>query len=178
MLYKISGYGGTMEVPWFLTLSTRARYALLSYIARHVDQVKTVTISLRHDERPQTWLTDMLPRSNPDIWLTAMGRVLDVARIGGMHVGPGSAVLAITDPQCEWNNGTWAFRSEDGKLIVEPTEAAAEGELTIQGLSALVFGTHDPHDFAIRSWGTLSEALADTLDSMFPQQSPHMFSAY
>lgn len=178
MLYKISGYGGTMEIPWFLTLSTRARYALLSYVARHVDQIKTVTISLRHDERPQTWLTDMLPRSNPDIWLTAMGRVLDVARIGGMHVGPGSAVLAIHDKQCDWNNGTWTFRSEDGKLVVEPTEAPADGDLSIQGLSALAYGTHDPHDFAIRGWGTLSDDLADTLDGMFPQQSPHMFSAY
>lgn len=178
MLYKITGFGKALEANWFLTLTSRARYALLAYIARHVDQVKTVTISLRHDESPQTWLTDMLPRSNPDIWLTAMGRVLDVARIGGMNVGPGAVVLTINDEQCEWNNSTWAFKSVDGKLVVESSEASADGSLSIQGLTALVNGTHDPHDFDFRGWGDISSEVADKLEIMFPQLSPTMFSAY
>lgn len=177
MLYQIKGFGGEFDVSRFLTLSSRARYALLAYIARHIDHTKVVTMRLRHEERPQTWLSDMLPRANPDIWLTPMGRVLDVAQVGGMQVGEGAFTARIIDAQCEWNNGTWSFVSEGGTLHVAPAEDA-EVDLTIQGLGALLYGTHDPHDFVFRGWGDPSPELIARLEMMFPRQNPYMFEPY
>lgn len=46
--------------------------------------------------------------------------------------------------------------------------ATVEGELSIQALSALIYGTHDPGDFAFRGWATLPESSVTALDRMFP----------
>jgi hypothetical protein len=46
--------------------------------------------------------------------------------------------------------------------------------LSIQGLSALVYGTHNLGDFAYRGWGNPSAALQNTLQEMFPLQPPYL----
>ena len=43
----------------FYTRTSRARYLLLEWIARHVDQADRVELWLAPYERPETWLADM-----------------------------------------------------------------------------------------------------------------------
>jgi predicted acetyltransferase len=102
-----------------------------------------------------------------------MSRVLDVARIGGMQVGAGGFNARISDPLCPWNEGTWRFAAQDGRLQVS---AAHEGDcnLTIQGLTALVAGTHDPQELELRGWGDPDPALQATLRRMFPRLWPYL----
>ena len=45
-----------------------------------------------------------------------MGRVVDVAGLGGMDTGPGGFSARITDPLCPWNEGLWRFETVDGLL--------------------------------------------------------------
>jgi hypothetical protein len=47
-------------------------------------------------------------------------------------------------------------------------------DLSIQGLSAMVYGTHNLGDFAYRGWGNPSAALQNTLQEMFPLQPPYL----
>src|SRR5690348_14149534 len=102
-----------------------------------------------------------------------MGRALDVATIGGMEVAPGRSSANILDPFCPWNEGIYQFESVEGNLQVSHARQAA-CELTIQGLTALVYGTHEPASFEFRGWGNPVPALQATLQTMFPPRLPYL----
>ena len=106
-----------------------------------------------------------------------MGRVLDVAGLGGMETGPGSFTAKISDPDCPWNNGIWKFGGDSGALEVSPAQSA-ECHLTIQGLAALIYGVNDPADFNLRGWGDPSLDVVAVMQSMFPPKLPYMHEYY
>jgi predicted acetyltransferase len=179
MVYKLTGEEIThfkFDATRFYYRSSRAKYLLLSWIARHVDQADRVEIHLAPFEQPETWLSDMSVKIETPSY-GPMGRVLDVAHIGGMDTGPGSFSVRISDPFCPWNEGIWHFETQDGKLTIS-SGTEAECALTIQALSALVYGTHDPADFVWRNWGDPSPALLSTFQSMFPRQTPHLHEQF
>ena len=175
MLYKLTGnamYEFTMQTTRFHYSTNRGKYLLLQWIARHVDQAKDVELSLSPSERPTTWLPDLQVRTEFNDHVP-MGRVVDVAKIGGMQVGSGRFTARISDPLCPWNEGIWQFESMDGRLKVSQAKKA-DCELKIQGLSALVYGTNDPGEFEIRGWGSPSPQIQATMRSMFPPLLPYL----
>jgi len=141
----------TMRAVRFYYDTSRAKYLLLQWIARHVDQAKEVHLWLPPFERPACWLAD-IDLSNRSPTRGAMARVVDVARLGGMETGPGRFTAHISDPLCPWNEGLWTFETEGGRLQVREA-GQADCELTIQALAALIYGTNDPSDFTFRGWG-------------------------
>lgn len=178
MTYKITAFKGIFEIKYFFVENSQARYLLLQFIAKHIDQVVDVHFKrLPAQEFPETWFSDLSTKADPDIWLTPMGRVIDVAQLGGMTVGEGKIDIEVSDDFCEWNNGIFTFTSENGKLLVSEGKSA-DCQLTIQGLSALIYGTHDPNDFQWRGWGNPSQEHIHTLMSMFPRQSPYLFVVF
>jgi predicted acetyltransferase len=156
----------------FYYRTSRARYLMLNLIARHVDQADRVEIWLTEDEYPELWLADIQVKvESPS--RSAMSRVLDVEKIGGMNVGKGCFSAKIIDPLCPWNEGIWQFESSDGKLqVVEASKP--DCELTIQGLSALIAGTCDPRDFPVVGWGDPDPTLQSVQREMFPAARPYM----
>ena len=107
------------------------------------------------------------------VFLSPMGRVLDVAKIGGVQTGPGCFSAHIADPLCPWNEGIWQFETRDGMLQVSPTDEA-DCDLSIHALAALVYGANDPDSFAIRGWGSPSPPVQETMRTMFPPQAPYL----
>jgi hypothetical protein len=83
-----------------------------------------------------------------------------------MQVGSGCFSARITDPLCQWNAALWRFGSSDGALQVTRADEA-DCYLSIQALRALVYGAHDPDDFAIRGWGNPSPAVQAVMRAMF-----------
>ncbi|MFL7868243.1 MAG: enhanced intracellular survival protein Eis [Anaerolineales bacterium] len=160
----------------FYYSTSQGKYLLLEWIARHIDQATKAEIWLPAYEQPNTWLADISPKLEP-VFVAPMGRVLEVPEIEGMETGPGSFCAAISDPDCPWNNGTWQFESQDGRLVISPAQTA-DCHLTIQGLSALVYGVNDPEDFSLRGWGDPSPALIETLRAMFPPRLPYLHESY
>jgi predicted acetyltransferase len=180
MLYKITGGGGddetgrVFEVSRFYVHTVQGRYLMLDWIARHVDQVESVRLPVPPGELPETWVPDMATMKFERFW-PPMGRVLDIAKIGGMQVGVGQFTARIADDLCPWNSGTWTFAAHDGLLTVTAAEeSAAECDLTISALSALVFGNHDPAMFAFRGWGDPSEAVQAAMRALFPPLLPFL----
>jgi hypothetical protein len=51
-------------------------------------------------------------------------------------------------------------------------------ELSIQGLSALVYGTQDPGDFAVRGWGDPSPEVQAAMRTLFPPATPHLHELF
>ena len=179
MLYQLKGEEATrfnFIAPRFYYSTPRARYMLLDWIARHVDQADRAEIWLPPNETPELWLSDlkMKVESTPDM---PMARVLDIERMGGMEVGEGRITINVTDPLCPWNEGNWCLESKEGKL--EVTKASqAECMLTIQALTGLVMGTHDPECLSFRGWAQPTPAQCTNLRRLFPKLIPHMHEAF
>ena len=179
MLYDLKGEEETkylFRAIRFYYETSEARTLLLKWIARHVDQVDRVELWLSPAEQPETWLADMQVKTESDI-RAPMGRVLDVARLGGMTTGPGRFAARIADPLCPWNEGVWQFETADGALRVDPG-GPPDCDLAIQGLTALVYGTHDPDDFAIRGWGDPSPEVQAAMRGVFPRMVPHLHERF
>jgi predicted acetyltransferase len=175
MIYRLVGEEVTrynFAAYRFYYQTGRARYLMLNWIARHIDQADRAELWLPANAYPETWLSDFQPKTESVI-RPAMCRVLDVAKIGGMGVGEGRFMARITDPLCPWNEGDWLFEGKSGQLEVSKV-AGADCELTIQGISALVNGTHSPSDFSLRGWGSLGAEIQSTLCGVFPPQVPFL----
>jgi predicted acetyltransferase len=179
MLYRILGEEVTKNnfVAYrFYYTTSRARYLLLSWIARHVDQADRAELWLPTEEYPETWIADIQVKVESAV-RAAMCRVLDVEIIGGMNVGEGSFSARIIDPLCPWNEDLWRFESSEGKLQVSRA-SKAECELTIQGLSALIAGVHEPQDLPLRGWGNADQVIQSIQSEMFPRTVPFMHDIF
>lgn len=178
MLYSLDGKGldFTMKIRRFHYLKPEGMYLLLDWIARHVDQATSAEISLPPFEFPETWFADMNIKYETQ-FPTPMGRVIDISLLNGMPVGPGNFTARIHDPICPWNEGVWKFESEDGLLQVSK-EKTPECTLSIQGVSAIVYGTHDPETFSLRGWGDPEPELQNRIRLMFPSQLPFMYEHF
>ena len=175
MLYRLTGEEVTkfnFQAGRFYYRTSRARYQLLNWIARHVDQADRVEIWLTGDEYPELWQADIQVKVESPI-RSAMTRVLDVEKIGGMNAGKGGFAAKIIDPLCPWNEGIWRFESGDGKLRVSQA-SRPDCELTIQGLSTLIAGTRDPQDLSVVGWGDPDPDLQSVQREMFPAAHPYM----
>jgi predicted acetyltransferase len=175
MQYELRGEEVTqfaLRARRFYYDTTQARYLLLQWIARHVDQAREVELWLPPFEQPETWLADLQVSTESQV-RSPMGRVVDVAEIGGMETGPGRFSARVSDPLCSWNEKAWEFETVDGRLRVGPA-SESDCDLTIQALAALVYGTHDPGDFAFRGWGDPSPEVQATMRTMFPPRVPYL----
>jgi predicted acetyltransferase len=175
MMYQLQGEqvtAFTLRAAFFYYRTLEGRYLLLDWIARHVDQVSQVELWLPCFELPETWLDDLEVRveSAPR---APMGRIVDVGRIGGMTAGPGRLSAQIIDPLCRWNEGLWGFETVNGALTVSPA-GRADCQLTVQGLTALVYGVRDPGEYAFHGWGDPSPQLQRVMRDMFPPLMPHI----
>jgi hypothetical protein len=181
MLYDLKGQDVTeftLRAFRFYYDTAQGKYLLLQWLARHADQATQVELSLAPFELPETWLADIKVATASDN-RAPMGRVVDVAGLGGMHTGPGRFTARIADPLCPWNEKTWQFDTVDGLLRVGPANASAAGcDLSIQGLSALVYGAHDPGDFALRGWGNPTPELQAAMRAVFPPMVPHIHERF
>jgi predicted acetyltransferase len=179
MLYSLEGHEVgkfNFQASRFYYKTSRARYLMLNYIARHIDQAGSAELWLPADETPETWLSDIQVKVESPA-RAPMGRVLDIAKISGMEVGDGSFTIKISDPLCPWNEGLWKFDACDGRLVVS-SSTYADCDLSIQGLSALVAGTHNPEDFSLRGWGNPDPAIQSIQRKMFPPMMPFLHEMF
>ena len=179
MLYDMRGEEITkfqLRAQRFYYNNSLARYLLLNWIARHIDQADRVELWLPSWEYPETWYEDMQVQTEP-LFVCPMGRVLDLTRLDGLPVGNGTFKAKIIDPFCPWNEGTWQFSGRDGVLKVSSAQIA-DCELSIQALTALVYGVNDPDDFSIRGWGNPSSMVQQVMREMFPRQVVHLHEMF
>lgn len=160
----------------FLYVNAQGKFLLLDWIARHLDQVANVQMVLNPGVPGETLFTDIRPEIER-YFIAPMGRVISIETLAGLPVGPGKISVQITDPDCPWNEGYWHLSGEDGELVVRRAEKG-DYELTIQGLSALIFGVYDPDEFALRGWGNPDEEVQNQLRQLFPSAVPFLHAMY
>jgi predicted acetyltransferase len=187
MLYNLrheGGHGMTLKAHRFYSDTSQGRYLLLQWIARHADQAGQAELRLRPTELPETWFPDL--RVTVEFVWGPMARIVDVMGIQGMPVGGCAAdgheadgfTAYLTDALCPWNEGRWRFEAVDGRLRVSRTDEA-HCELTIQGLTGLVFGTHSAADFAFRGWGQPALPVQEAIHALFaPAPPPYLHETF
>ncbi len=163
-----------LDVEDFLYSDRQARDAILHFFSRHFEQVGELWIQLPQGFNIYEWFVDsgmlITPKAGFNPWMV---RVMDVA--GALNDLPatreGSLKIEVTDPLCEWNNGTWEVVSDGEKLHAKPTRVFADVEMDIRGLSSLVYGAMDPGEILYR--GMIQKAGKEAmqiLESWFPKE--------
>lgn len=155
-----------MAIDHFYYDHSPAKYLLLNWIARHIDHAEKIRLVLPFDARPDTWMVDLEP--DYEAGSAALGRILDIVSLEGIQCGEGAFTAKIEDSLLPWNSGIFRFANRDGVLSISHADAV-DCELSIQGLAALIYGTHDPDDFPFRGWGTVPEEAK----ALFPLMAPH-----
>jgi len=182
LTYKITGYQKDLRVRDFFYTTSSGKYLLLQWLGKHADQIKQILFPIKPDEEPDLWVTDAFWGDSGQIrtreWApNPMGRVVIVEGLSGLKVGKGKVSLKISDTECPWNNRSFSFEEKNGILQVMPTEEA-EDQLSISGLSALVYGCYDPNDFPYKHWGTPAKDTQSTLYSLFPPRKPFLHADF
>ncbi len=177
MTFEITGYGKELKADTFYYTTPAARYQLLAWIARHVDQVSDAVLELGPEEYPELWYRDLVAQTSTvytDSWPAPMGRVISVAELGGIAAGAEAEIaFTLVDDLCPWNSGVWTLSGAGGQLAVTPGGNPA-CHLTIQGLSSLVWSGMDPATFEFRGWGDPDPAAQQTLRDLFPKTFPEL----
>lgn len=161
--------------------SLDSQWSILDFMARHVDQIKSVQMPLVPGENPYQWAThdgslDVITNDSQS-WGPAMARIVSVAGLAGIGAGTGSVSLTISDEQAPWNNGTFTFTASEGRLLVHDGGEAA-GNLTIHGLAALVFSGINARLLPVRGWGSVSDDAVTAVRELFPPVTPFIHTMF
>lgn len=179
--YKLDPDKKVMEVHSAFWLTENAKVQALDYMARHVDQVGRIAMPLLPGEQPHLWLTDddalTISSVEDHGWNAPMARIVTITGLNGITAGNGSVALAIQDPQAPWNTGTWTFTGSGGVLEVTQGGEPA-GDLTINGLSALVMSGIDPVTLPYRGWGQVEPDAINAVRSLFPSIVPYLHDQF
>ncbi|MFW5713862.1 MAG: GNAT family N-acetyltransferase [Brevefilum sp.] len=160
----------------FLFRDPEGKFALLNWIARHIDQVGEVILTVRPDHNGENYYTDIRP-GYQGVFVPPMGRVVNLKALDGISCGEGKLTIQLSDLNCEWNNGIWQLSEKDGKLQIAQGKAA-DCKLSIQGLSALIYGVTDPNELSLRGWGNPDPGQQDVFRSLFPPAVPYLHAIY
>ncbi|MFJ8690532.1 GNAT family N-acetyltransferase [Micromonospora wenchangensis] len=180
LTYRITGFGGDLVGDDLLTTGPLGRALLLQFLARHVDQVKTVSLTVAAGELAELWDTDLEVTETGRVALPGepapMGRLLRVDALDGMPCGAGDVTVQIVGD--ELIAGSYRLIGELGSMITEQTTLRPTAVLTVAGLSGLAFGVLDPVDINARQLGTVDPASIEPLRHLFPRASPYLFSTF
>ncbi|WP_328345354.1 GNAT family N-acetyltransferase [Micromonospora sp. NBC_00421] len=180
LTYRITGFGGDLVGDDLLTTGPLGRALLLQFLARHVDQVKTVSVTVAAGELAELWDTDLEVTETGRVALPGepapMGRLLRMDALDGMPCGTGDVTVQIVDD--ELIGGTHRLVGERGTMLVEQTTRRPTAVLTVAGLSGLAYGVLDPVDINARQLGTVDPESLQPLRRLFPRASPYLFSTF
>lgn len=182
IVYKIDLNKEVMEVRSVYWLTMNAKLHIFDFMARHVDQVKEIRMPILENEQPYMWLTNdddcvSLLTAEDYSWGAPMARIVTLSGLNGIPAGVGEACITISDPQAPWNTGTWTLCGNGGTLqITEGGESG--GEVSINGLAAMLFNGIDPRTLTHRGWGEVNAETATALQSIFPVATPYMHELF
>jgi predicted acetyltransferase len=182
MTYSTKGFHNEIEITNFLYLNSQGKYFLFKFLALHIDQFTVAKFPVKPNENPENWFNDLEIKISSREWIpAAMARIITVENLEGLPVGTGSFIVKIIDNYCDWNNNIYEFSSKNGFLTISKKDSGTtiNGDLTIEGLTALVYGCYVLEDFLFKKW--ISNHDSDLLDKFklfFPLDLPFMFDSF
>jgi predicted acetyltransferase len=148
-----------------------SQVALFYYLGTHRDQIKKLQLRLPYGEHFQHWFVDLLDWIEIKVWNPWMIRLIDVeAALTGLPAPvEGELIFALKDSHCPWNSRLYHVISDGKQLQVETTSKTPSLTLTIEGVSALVYGTNTLDVLEFQGWvKELDSSTRNLLDAWFP----------
>ncbi|MFX1319081.1 MAG: enhanced intracellular survival protein Eis [Promethearchaeota archaeon] len=174
--YTLKGYmhfeQGELTIREMYWRSLQAQAVLFNFLGKHRDQIQTIHMILPYGTDFQHWFEHLQDWIEIKVWHPWMVRVIDAKEaLKGLPVSTdGELILTLTDSQCGWNNGTYLLKSTNDQLDVSMTKRSAQLETSIQGLSALVYGTHSIEALEYNGWiKGISDSTRKLIHGWFPQ---------
>jgi predicted acetyltransferase len=173
--YRIKGerradrWVSELTVIDILWRTREARMKLFDFFATHQDQIDDIIIHAPFETRVEHWFGDArlsVERKAP--WMV---RVIDVIKaVENLPVtGEDIVTLAISDPECSWNNGVFTIQSENNCLRITKSSSKPVVKLSIKAFSSLVYGTLSVEELEFQGEITITEDWArHTLQRWFP----------
>ncbi|HTF09903.1 MAG TPA: GNAT family N-acetyltransferase, partial [Asanoa sp.] len=178
--YRIDDHLGELSADTLLHTGPHGRALLLSFLARHVDQVDRVKLWLLPGETPELWADDLAVETKTDVRVPGsaapMARVLSLDGLEGIPAGPAALTVDVVDDPLL--AGRYHLDGTSGALAVERSTAPAAATLTAAGLSALVYGVLDPVEIVLRRLGRFPAEAAEALRELFPPQRPYVYAEF
>jgi len=170
---------GQMRVREWLWTNADARSALLNYIHLHSDQILKVEIPVNPTSDDYFQWIEGRNTIEMNTGLPFMARCVSVQKaLEGLPAsGAEKVVFRVEDRLCEWNSQTFQLEAESGQLRVESRGSSkADTTMSIEGISALVYGTMTASELVPYGWisGDISQALLD----WFPRVYAWMYEQY
>lgn len=167
--------GRTLQVVDLAYADHEAYRHLLGFLANHHSKIERISMT----GPVETTLLDAVEAPNAvecSVHPGVMVRLVDVPGALETVSYPagvdGTVTLRVTDPICEWNDGTFALSVTNGAATCEPTAGDPDVNVDVAALSQLVVGYRDL-DELVRT-GDLTvhdEACAATLSKAFPSET-------
>ena len=180
-LYKIEKYGdpqGATRVNDCHWIDASARDRLLAFIALHGAGFPKIRMAIPPNINFHSWLSDSTESYDANMsHLPIMVRVMDVAEVLSAirvrSIAPQSSLtFAVIDEICPWVGGTFILTENDGVLSAQRVDESTTLTMTIDGLTALVYGTLSVSEIIYRGWVTgASETEIGLMEEWFPEQS-------
>ncbi len=176
--YRTKGFGhgamgavGAILVDELYWRTLDARNILFNFFAKHIDQVKYITMNIPFGTNIQQWIIDQMEFIEIKLCFPWCARIIDVEPALASLPAEGEAELTfqLSDNHCDWNNGTYTLKADSGKLLIDKNAANSDVKLTIEGLSALVYGTLSLDEIEFKGWAKISDLEAKkTFMQWFP----------
>ncbi len=173
--YRIKGervkgrWEATLTVIDVLWRTREAREKLFSFFAKHQDQIDHILIHAPFDAQVEHWFGDTrikTERKTP--WMV---RVVDARKAIQNLPGEGddTVILELTDGDCPWNNGVFSLQSKGNRLRLTKSSGQPLVKTSIQGFSALAYGTQPVEELEFQGELAISEEKTrHTLRRWFP----------
>ncbi len=180
IVYAIKGYGeghswaetGQISIIEIYWKNLKARDTLLHFLYKHEDQIMNIKMVLgtTMDDYYQ-WISDFhTPKMEPHI--ISMARIVDVeSSFSGIAVpSDGEISIQITDSILADNTGVYRFTGKDGLLVVQKVDEKSDTILTIEGATALLYGTLSEEQLRHLDWleGTAPSYIFDWFSRKTP----------
>jgi len=166
----------------FFTRTAKAKAAIFGYLYLHADQIVKITLPIYVNETDYyPWFSDyfMVDYKLENIF---MARIVNVkTTLEKIHSQvDGKIILKITDDIIEQNNGFYEITANKKKISVKTIKDAKDyTELTIEGITALVYGLLTTDEIEAFSWfKTNSNDDKKLLDEMFPPKKPTLTEGF
>jgi predicted acetyltransferase len=173
--YRIKGervkgrWQATLTAIDILWRSRDAREQLFAFFSKHQDQIHQIVFHAPFDPQVEHWFSDTrlkVERKTP--WMV---RIIDAR--GALEnlpsAGDDTITIELADRDCPWNAGVFALQCRSGKLRLKKGSGKPAVKASIEGLTALVYGTQPLEELEFHNQLSIAEESArNALKRWFP----------
>ncbi|MHA1561277.1 MAG: GNAT family N-acetyltransferase [Promethearchaeota archaeon] len=175
---------GTINVSDMYWFTADARSTLFNYLYLNSDQIIRVNMQINPNESHySSWITGFT-KVKMNLNMVTMFRIINVEKcLQDLPLSrSGEIQIQVEDPDCKWNEKVYSLKEVEGKLKIssmDSTPTTCKIQLTIKGLSALIYGTLPIEEIQYFRWisGANSEELK-LFQDWFPRKDPFMIEPF